>query len=87
MSKNILKKEEVKRKVYVVGHLNPDTDSICSAIAYANLKNHLPGASEKIYEPRRAGQINEETQHVLKSFGLKPPKLLSNLRVQVKDVD
>ena len=54
MSKNILKKEEVKRKVYVVGHLNPDTDSICSAIAYANLKNHLPGASEKIYEPRRA---------------------------------
>ena len=87
MSKNILKKEEVKRKVYVVGHLNPDTDSICSAIAYANLKNHLPGASEKISEPRRAGQINEETQHVLKSFGLKPPKLLSNLRVQVKDVD
>lgn len=87
MSKNILKKEEVKRKVYVVGHLNPDTDSICSAIAYANLKNHLPGASEKIYESRRAGQINEETQHVLKSFGLKPPKLLSNLRVQVKDVD
>ena len=87
MSKNILKKEEVKRKVYVVGHLNPDTDYICSAIAYANLKNHLPGASEKIYEPRRAGQINEETQHVLKSFGLKPPKLLSNLRVQVKDVD
>ena len=87
MSKNILKKEEVKRKVYVVGHLNPDTDSICSAIAYANLKNHLPGASEKIYEPRRAGQINEETQHVLKSFGLKPPKLLSNMRVQVKDVD
>lgn len=87
MAKNILKKEEVKRKVYVVGHLNPDTDSICSAIAYANLKNHLPGASEKIYEPRRAGQINEETQHVLKSFGLKPPKLLSNLRVQVKDVD
>ncbi|RGO27828.1 putative manganese-dependent inorganic diphosphatase [Dorea sp. OM02-2LB] len=87
MSKNILKKEKVKRKVYVVGHLNPDTDSICSAIAYANLKNHLPGASEKIYEPRRAGQINEETQHVLKSFGLKPPKLLSNLRVQVKDVD
>lgn len=86
MSKEILKKE-AKRKVYVVGHLNPDTDSICSAIAYANLKNHLPGASERIYEPRRAGQINEETQHVLKSFGMNPPKLLSNLRVQVKDVD
>lgn len=87
MSKEMLEKEEVKRKVYVVGHLNPDTDSICSAIAYANLKNHLPGSSERIYEARRAGQINEETQHVLKSFGLNPPKLLSNLRVQVKDVD
>ena len=43
MSKNILKKEEVKRKVYVVGHLNPDTDSICSAIAYANKKKSPAG--------------------------------------------
>lgn len=73
-----------KRKVYVVGHKNPDTDSICSAIAYANLKNKITGNE---YSPRRAGQINEETQYVLKRFGVKPPSLLSDLRVQVKDVD
>ena len=43
-------------KVYVIGHKNPDTDSICSAIAYAELKRRITG---KFYEARRAGQINE----------------------------
>ena len=51
-----------KNKIYVVGHKNPDTDSICSAIAYAALKSKITG---KVYEPRRAGQLNEETQYVL----------------------
>ena len=51
-----------KRKVYVVGHKNPDTDSICTAIAYANLKTKL---TQIRHEPRRAGQLNEETQYVL----------------------
>ncbi len=73
-----------KRKVYVVGHKNPDTDSICSAIAYARLKSKLTGEE---YTPRRAGQLNEETQYVLERFGVKAPALLSDLRVQVKDVD
>lgn len=73
-----------KRKVYVVGHKNPDTDSICSAIAYARLKSKLTGEE---YTPRRAGQLNEETQYVLERFGVKAPTLLSDLRVQVKDVD
>ena len=50
-----------KRKVYVVGHKNPDTDSICTAIAYANLKTKL---TQIRHEPRRAGQLNEETQYV-----------------------
>ena len=59
-------KEIIKsKKVYVVGHKNPDTDSICSAIAYAYLKREITG--EK-YSPRRAGQINEETQYVLNRF-------------------
>ena len=49
-------------KVYVVGHKNPDTDSICSAIAYAALKHKITG---NVYEARRAGQINEETSYVL----------------------
>ena len=70
-------------KIYVVGHKNPDTDSVCSAIVYANLKSILTGEE---YAPRRAGQINEETQFVLNRFGVEVPPLLSDLRVQVKDV-
>ena len=54
-----------KRKVYVVGHKNPDTDSICTAIAYANLKTKL---TQIRHEPRRAGQLNEETQYVLERW-------------------
>lgn len=73
-----------KRKVYVVGHKNPDTDSICSAIAYARLKSKL---TNEEYTPRRAGQLNEETQYVLDRFEVAVPPLLSDLRVQVKDVD
>ena len=71
-------------RVYVVGHKNPDTDSICSAIAYANLKSKMTGED---YSPRRAGQLNEETQYVLDHFQVEAPKLLSDLRVQVKDVE
>ena len=70
-------------KIYVVGHKNPDTDSVCSAIVYANLKSIL---TDEEYAPRRAGQINEETQFVLNRFGVEVPPLLSDLRVQVKDV-
>ncbi len=73
-----------ENKVYVVGHKNPDTDSICSAIAYARLKNKLTG---KEYVARRAGRLNEETQYVLDYFGVEVPKLLSDLRVQVRDVE
>jgi manganese-dependent inorganic pyrophosphatase len=71
-------------KIYVVGHKNPDTDSICSAIAYANLKRELTGGD---YVARRAGQINEETNYVLKKFGVTPPPLLENVKLQVKDMD
>ena len=78
-----MEKNEAK-KVYVVGHKNPDTDSICSAIAYANLKRQI---SEDNYTAKRAGVINEETQYVLDRFGVEPPKLLSNVQLQVKDVD
>ena len=71
-------------KVYVVGHKNPDTDSICSAIAYAHLKKQL---TVNEYVARRAGQINEETHYVLKKFKVDPPDLLSNVKLQVKDMD
>ena len=55
-----------RRKIYVVGHKNPDTDSICSAIAYANLKREITGND---YVAKRAGQINEETHYVLQKLG------------------
>lgn len=71
-------------KVYVVGHKNPDTDSICSAIAYAHLKKEITGNE---YVARRAGQINEETSYVLHRFGVDAPPLLQNVKLQVKDID
>lgn len=77
-------KKSEKGKVYVVGHKNPDTDSICSAIAYAALKREVTG---NVYEARRAGQINEETAYVLKRFQTEAPALLSNVKLQVKDID
>ena len=70
--------------VNVIGHINPDTDSVCSAIAYANLKSQ--GTGEK-YIPKRAGQINAETQFVLKYFGVSAPDYMGDVRTQVIDID
>lgn len=72
------------KKVYVIGHKNPDTDSICSAIAYANLKQQI---SEEEYVAKRAGEISEETSYVLNRFGVDAPGLLTNVNLQVKDMD
>jgi manganese-dependent inorganic pyrophosphatase len=60
-----------KRSVLVIGHKNPDTDSICSALAYAELKNQT---GEREYLPGRAGEINQETAYVLRRFHLQPPR-------------
>ena len=74
-----------QERIFVIGHKNPDTDSICSAIAYADIKNRT---SQKVkYIPKRAGQINEETEYVLNRFGMQPPGYLSNIGTQVKDMD
>jgi len=73
-----------QRDIYVVGHKNPDTDSICSAIAYANLKNLI---SDEHYVAKRAGQINEETQFVLDYFGVKIPGYVADVGTQVKDIE
>lgn len=72
------------RKVNVIGHLNPDTDSICSAISYAYLKNAL---GPKIFEPRRCGNINRETAFVLKRWGAEEPELITSVRPQIKDLE
>lgn len=73
-----------QRKIYVVGHKNPDTDSICSAIAYADIKNR---STDRRYVAKRAGQINEETEYVLKRFGMNPPAYIADVGTQVKDMD
>ena len=62
-----LRKGDKKRTVCVVGHKNPDTDSICSAISYAYLKNQTDENNR--YVAARAGQVSAETQYILDHFG------------------
>ena len=73
-----------KEKIYVIGHKNPDTDSICSAIAYADLRQKVTG---QVHEAKRAGHVNDETAYVLNRFGVEAPKLLTDVRLQVRDLD
>ena len=75
---------EKKEKVYVIGHKNPDTDSICSAIAYADLRQKVTG---QVHEAKRAGHVNDETAYVLERFGVEAPELLTDVRLQVRDLD
>lgn len=70
--------------IYVTGHQNPDTDSIVAAIAYASLRNHL---GDREYEAVCLGRVSDETQLVLNHFGFSPPKLITNVYTQVKDLD
>ena len=77
-----------KETVCVVGHKNPDTDSICSAIAYAYLKNQLQGKDgPKKYVPCRAGAVSPETQYVLERFRFRQPRYLENIGTRVKDME
>ncbi len=73
-----------REKTIVVGHKNPDTDSICSAICYANLKKALTGQE---FQPGRAGQVNGETQFVLDYFGVEAPELIEHVKTEVRDID
>lgn len=78
-----------ERNIWVVGHKNPDTDSICAAIAYANLKNVLAereGNKKVHYVPSRAGEVNAETAYVLSRFGLEEPEYISDVGTQIKDI-
>ncbi len=76
-----------KRTVCIVGHKNPDTDSICSAIAYAYLKNQDETSSQYNYVPVRAGQVSAETQYVLERFGVEAPLFVENIGTRVKDME
>lgn len=74
---------EQEKSVWVIGHKNPDTDSICAAIAYADLKNK---AGKRKYEPKRVGHVNEESQFVLEYFGFPVPEYIADVGAQVKDI-
>lgn len=70
--------------VWIIGHKNPDTDSICAAIAYAALKNQT---EREQYVPKRAGAMNGETQYVLDYFGVEAPEEVYDVGAQVKDIN
>jgi len=72
------------KEIMVVGHKNPDTDSICAAITYANLKNKL---TEHNYVAKRAGDVSKETQFVLERFGVEEPGFVEDVRTQVSDIE
>lgn len=74
----------LKRKTLVIGHRNPDTDSICSAVCYAHLKSKVTGEE---YIPARAGHVNGETRFVLDYFGVEEPQLEEDVRTQVRDIE
>ena len=71
--------------IKVIGHRNPDTDSICSAIAYSRLKNKLD--PEHPCKPCRAGLLNRETEFVLNRFQTPVPELYTDVSPQLRDVD
>ena len=75
---------EKAKKTIVIGHKNPDTDSICSAIGYANFKTLQTGGE---YVPCRAGELNPETTFVLDYFKVDVPKLIKSVKTQVKDIE
>ena len=71
-------------QIYVIGHKNPDTDSVVSAMAYATLRNAV---GDREYTAARLGHLSDETKLILKRFGFEPPQLIKNMRTQVQDLD
>ncbi len=70
-------------KIYIIGHRQPDTDSICSVIGYAELKNHTdPGR----YVPARCGEINTETAFALATFDVEAPVYVASVEPTVSDI-
>ena len=76
--------KQEQKEVIVIGHKNPDTDSICSALAYANLKNKI---SDDKFVAKCAGELNSETQFVLDYFGVDGPDYIDDVSTQVKDIE
>lgn len=74
----------MKEKVFITGHKNPDTDSICAALSYADLKNKI-GEIQAV--PIRLGELNQETKFVLDRWGFEAPEFVSNLKPMVRDLE
>ena len=74
----------MKETIYITGHKNPDSDSICSAIAYAEYKN---GSGDVNAVPVRLGDINRETNFILNHFGVEGPSLMETVRLSVEDLN
>lgn len=74
----------MNNNIYITGHKNPDSDSICAAIAYANLKQKL---GMKDVMAIRQGKVSSETQYVLDYFNVEAPKLMTTVKSQVEDLN
>ncbi len=75
--------KQTKQKIYIIGHKNPDTDSIASAIAYSDLKQRLGWDNVR---PARAGIMNQQTSYILQKLNIKPPVIISDIRTRVCEV-
>lgn len=73
-----------KEAVWVVGHRNPDTDSICAAISYAYLKNRIDDS--RLYIAKKAGPLNGETRYVLRRFSFPEPETVHDVKTQIRDL-
>ncbi|UOD33864.1 putative manganese-dependent inorganic diphosphatase [Deferribacteraceae bacterium V6Fe1] len=71
-------------EIFVIGHKNPDTDSICSAYAYANLKNKIDNKNR--YIAARCGSLNDQTKFVFSNISDEPPVFIRDIYPKVKDV-
>ncbi|ARC85282.1 putative manganase-dependent inorganic pyrophosphatase [Clostridium argentinense CDC 2741] len=74
----------MKNIIYITGHRNPDSDSICSALAYAEFKSKTQKTPAMAI---RLGELNNETKFILDYFGVEAPKLIKTVRTQVSDLD
>lgn len=74
----------MRDKIYITGHKNPDSDSICAALAYADFKN---GSKSVEAVPIRLGELNPETKFILEYFDVEPPRYMETVRLSVRDLN
>lgn len=70
--------------VYIVGHKNPDSDSVCSAWAYARLKRRL--SPDQVWQDARCGNLNDQTRYIFERWGIRPPRFLADIHPRVSDI-